>query len=372
MSEQTTTASTIRVCSVCSAVVGNDQSVYVYSAVYCPDCAARYTTVCSRCGTRIRYSGNAGTDSFPLCQDCYDDYYTNCDRCGVLLHRDEAYYDNDDNPYCSDCYHRRYRGSIEDYYYKPEPIFYGSGDRYFGVELEVDEAGEDSGNADEIANIANGNEVRVYCKHDESLDDGFEIVSHPMTLDYHEHEMPWPDMLERLRKMGYLSHLASTCGLHVHVNRISLGDTMEEQDTTIARVLFFFEKFWNELLKFSRRTSRQLDKWAALYGYNDHPKEMLEHVKKGTSLGHYYCVNLQNESTIEFRIFRGTLRYNTFIATIQLVNRICDIAEMLTDEEMRSLAWTTFVEHCTKPELVHYLKERRLYVNDHVEALEEA
>jgi len=37
----------------------------------------------------------------------------------------------------------------------------------------------------------------AYCKHDGSLNDGFEIVTHPMTLDYHLHRMPWEELLEK-------------------------------------------------------------------------------------------------------------------------------------------------------------------------------
>ena len=32
------------------------------------------------------------------------------------------------------------------------------------------------------------------------------------------------------------------------------------------------------------------------------------------------------------------------------------------------MSWTTFVSGCTPPELVQYLKERRLYVNEPVES----
>ena len=38
----------------------------------------------------------------------------------------------------------------------------------------------------------------------------------------------------------------------------------------------------------------------------------------------------------------------------------------LTDEEMRDLSWSGFVSAVTEPELIRYLKERRLYVNDPV------
>ena len=50
---------------------------------------------------------------------------------------------------------------------------------------------------------------------------------------------------------------AGTCGLHVHVSRLAFGETEEQQDTAIARVLYFFEKHWEELLKFSRRVPQE-------------------------------------------------------------------------------------------------------------------
>ena len=54
------------------------------------------------------------------------------------------------------------------------------------------------------------------------------------------------------------------------------------------------------------------------------------------------------------------------IATLQLVNRVCDVAIALSDEELKALPWTTFVSAVTEPELIQYLKERRLYVNEPV------
>ena len=101
------------------------------------------------------------------------------------------------------------------------------------------------------------------------------------------------------------------------------------------------------------------------------PKDILDHAKKGTNGSRYTCVNLQNDSTIEFRIFRGTLKYNTLIATLQLVERICDVAIFLSDEELKAMSWTTFVSGCQAPELMQYLKERRLYVNEPVAGEEE-
>ena len=124
-------------------------------------------------------------------------------------------------------------------------------------------------------------------------------------------------------------------------------------------------------MRFSRRNRFQLERWAARYGYKEQPKEILDHAKKGYHSGRYTCVNLQNADTIEFRIFRGTLKYNTFIATLQLVNQVCDVAIRLSDEQMRRLTWSEFAADCDEPEIVQYLKERRLYVNEEVSSAEE-
>ena len=95
-----------------------------------------------------------------------------------------------------------------------------------------------------------------------------EIVTHPMTLHYHKNKMPWAEIMESAIHMYYRSHKTSTCGLHVHVNRTAFGNTREAQDECISRVLYFVEHHWNELLKFSRRTEYQMNRWAARYGYS--------------------------------------------------------------------------------------------------------
>ena len=329
---------------------------------YCPVCLDALTLVCTDCGTRFLRSRNCSeNDAFPVCPDCYNRNYTHCTRCGALIHTNACYYpyDNDD-PYCQSCCREIDSCAIHEYGYKPEAIFYGQGDRFFGVELEIDGGGEYTDNAESILSIANREQNLIYCKHDGSLDEGFEIVTHPMSLDFQLHKMPWQAVLQKAIAMGYLSHQAGTCGLHVHVSRDAFGDTGDAQDKAIARVLFFVERHWNELLRFSRRSQHQMDRWAARYGYRDHPDEMLEHIKKGYG-NRYTCVNLTNEDTVEFRMFRGTLKWNTLIATLQMVNRICDAAIYLPDEELRSLSWSSFVSGNTEPELIRYLKERDLY-----------
>ena len=356
------------VCTSCGNKFFREQLSPFDGELLCPSCLSNQTVYCSCCDRRIWTDDNVGTDVQPLCQDCFDDHFERCTACNALIRRGDTFFRGAD-PYCETCYHSVCdRDAIHDYYFKPVPIFYGYGNRFFGVELEIDGAGEDSDNAAEILHIANAEQTLAYCKHDGSLDDGFEIVTHPMTLDFHLHGMPWERIVEEAKKLGYTSHQVGTCGLHVHVNRTAFGNSESTQDAAIARTLFFFEKFWDELLKFSRRTQGQLNQWAARYGYKDQPQEILDHAKSGRHAGRYTAVNLTNADTVEFRMFRGTLKYNTLIATLELLDCIIDAAIYLTDDDLKTMSWSSFMLGCTKPELIQYLKERRLYINEPVES----
>lgn len=353
-------------CSHCGAIIDEDEDYETVDGdIVCTDCIENHTTTCDRCGRIIWTSDSYGDDYTTLCSCCYHNHYTRCSCCDTLLHEDDAYH-LDGYDYCSDCYHDEVDKcrSIHDYGYKPEPIFYGDSQRFFGVELEIDGAGKDSDNADEILAVANNDEEHIYIKGDGSLDDGLEIVTHPMSLEYHKNYC-WNDILNKAVSLGYLSHQTSTCGLHIHVNRSCLGEGSVQQDIVIARILYFIEHHWNELLRFSRRSEYSINRWAARYGYEKNGMDILEKAKKG-NLGRYAAVNLMNYATIEFRLFKGTLKYNTLIAALELVDAICDLAINLTDEAMSKMSWSEFVDTVKDPELIQYLKERRLYINDDI------
>ena len=362
-------------CYECGNQFAADEVEFFNGFHMCRSCLARTTVICEECGERIWESDSI--DGI-FCEQCFDENYVHCSSCGCIISNDQAYYREDDEeyhdtPYCHSCY-SNIDDAIYNYYYKPDPVFYGDGNRYFGVELEVDDGGEDSDNANAILDIANyDGKDRIYIKHDGSLDNGFEIVTHPMTLDYHMKSMPWPDIMNKAISRGYLSHKSGTCGLHVHISRKALGATFDEQETAIAKILYFYEKFWDEILRFSRRTERQVNQWCKRYGGSiSSPKETLEHAKSSRQ-GRYMAVNLENYNTIEMRIFRGTLKYNTFIATLQFIDELCNVALLLSDAEIQKLTWLDFVKRVpnNRTELIKYLKERQLYVNEPVEITEE-
>ena len=365
------TQEAVYICSECGAKLTADEAHEFEGQIYCEDCLDDLTVLCDCCSTRIRRDDAEGNDSLILCTRCYEDRYTTCDECGCLIPTNDAYYDDDsDYPYCESCYQKLKERPIHAYGYKPDPIFYGSeNDLYMGVELEIDRGGELDENAERLIDIANCSKNHIYCKHDGSLSDGFEIVSHPMTLEYHMSKMNWKEVFEKALEMHYASHNTATCGFHIHCSRYAFGEDSYVQDAAIGRVVFFVEKHWNELVRFSRRHADALERWAARYATISPTTKETFKKAKDKHMGRYVAVNLENYETIEFRLFRGTLRYETFIATLQLVSEICNAAIALTDKEMESLSWSDFVLRIDKEsraELISYLKLKQLYVNESV------
>lgn len=375
------------ICCYCGNAVDPGDAYTIEGQIYCEDCCESNFTVCDNCNCYVRPDEvESDQDDTQICASCYMSEYTRCDRCERIIHDSDVYRLNDDDDcvYCSSCYEELEKTvPIHNYSYKPTPVFYDRAahhneikdTRYLGVELEVDSdeyigdyyQEEIANNILDIANRGLDHEKRLYIKHDGSLNHGFEAVSHPMTLDYHLNTMPWKEIMSELIASGYLSHSVRTCGLHVHVNRRAFGSNIDEEDTNIAHLLYLVEHHWHRMLRFSRRTQRQIEQWAARYAPRNEPKDFKDDVKSTGNYRRYMCINLTNEDTVEFRLFRGTLRYNTFRATLQFVNVLCDLAVGLTDEEIKELTWENLVLGIDKdkyPELIEYLKERKLYTTD--------
>lgn len=361
------------ICSSCGVELTNETITKFDGKLYCEECLREKTITCDCCGKRIYRDETRGNEIITLCDDCYEYSYTYCEHCGMLIHNDDAHYENDsDYPYCAECFAKVQERAIKSYNYKPEPIFYGSGNLFMGVELEIDKGGEVDENAEILLNIANLYKEHIYCKHDGSIYNGFELVSHPMSLEYHTEEMNWMDVFNNAVSMDYRSHQTSTCGLHIHVNRSAFGKDIDKQEDVISRIVYFVEKHWDELMKFSRRTEETINRWASRYGISTTAKDTYKEAKD-KQMGRYVAVNLENYNTIEFRIFKGTLCYKTFIATLQLIYEICRFAIQMSDKEMEKLSWSEFVVKIpsNKAELIEYLKTKRLYVNEVVEESED-
>jgi len=348
------------ICSECGNKIDSSDTYELEGRIICDECYEDLAVVCPICSKTISREHAIEHDSEFYCSNCFDIHFRYCANCDAIIRSSDAFYYEDES-YCDNCYNKIHE-YIKCYDYKPDPIFFGKGEKYMGVELEIDDGGEDSKNAKRIIEVANTIGEHIYIKHDGSLDEGIEIVTHPMSLNYHINSMPWKDILSKARNLGYLSHNTETAGLHVHVNKTFFGYDTDEQDEKISRVLFFFENNWDKIVRFSRRTEESIRRWAYKYNIKSNPKDVLDKAKKNYS--RYVCVNISNYYTIEFRVFRGTLKYNTLIATLQFVNEICNVAVSMSDDEIHELTWGKFISGLNKseiPELIAYLEERKLY-----------
>jgi hypothetical protein len=249
------------------------------------------------------------------------------------------------------------------YSHKPSPIFFGDANAGYGLEVEIDD-GHDRRDAARDIQAAGGD--HIYLKEDGSLScDGIEIVTHPATLDYHVNHFPWGDVCEAALSYGYKSHDTDTCGLHIHASRSLFGDTEIEQDLTIAKIILLIDRWYDtHIVRFARRNLSRMRRWADKPNADIKPEDdenAAVHKSKKTANDRYKAVNLRNHNTVEFRFFRGTLRRDTIIASIQWVDAIIQYCRNTSLKNLFNTAWGDVFGNTDHMELTAYLKHRDLY-----------
>ncbi len=351
--------------------------------VYCDDCddlvreedvitiddGARY--VCERCADNCSTCDHCGnlfggeylaveTYYMTLCRDCYEDHYFTCADCGEVYHQDEAEYIGG-CVYCATCANDR-RGSIQSYSYKPDPVFYG-GNAGYGVELEIDDGDYEQEAARAIVEVGGDH---IYLKEDGSLSSaGFEIVTHPASLDYHVNNFPWNEICRVALSYNYRSHDTNTCGLHIHASRSLFGCSIMERDLTIAKIMLLVDRWYDSyVVRFARRDINKMRQWA------DKPNADIQpgdddidaiHKSKKQAGDRYRAINLCNRNTVEFRFFRGTLNKDTIIASIQWVDTIIQYCRSTQLKDLFDASWDDIFSNTEHVELTNYLKRRNLY-----------
>lgn len=308
------------------------------------------------------------------CEECYSDGYTTCEDCGEIVPVDTVLWDND-YPYCENCYYENGHSDddddgdnhMHDYSYKPSPHFHSAdvnNNMFLGIELEIDKGGNVRSCLNDLYDISDSEDL-FYCKHDGSLNDGIEIVTHPCDLKYHLNSFPWSDVINVAREHDFKSHDAKTCGLHVHVSREAFGRNEDLQDLNIAKAIILVDRFWEELVNFSRRDYNQLERWAKkpnarIYSY-DTEKTAVNKMKRSSGHDRYKAINLCNSKTVEFRFFRGTLNENTLKATLEFVSNLVSYVNKAQLADVQDALWNDVAKYQEYPELFSYLKDRNLF-----------
>lgn len=348
---------------------------------YCPTCAeAMHAYRCPICGNE--YTGGEG--DHPVCDDCRENAVT-CEICGAMFHRNSAITLTDGRTVCGGCAYGTLNeiNRVKDWNYRPPRFHLRSvpGEwnpaLYMGVEVEMDmpmkrlRALSSTGRFAATANMSfklHEMNQPVYFKHDGSLNCGFEIVSHPCTLKFHTGNVAWKKMFRASIKAGFRAHKTATCGLHVHVNRDFFGSSEIQQDLNIAKIILLVSKFWDShVVNFSRRDYAALERYAKkpdmYFEQGDNDDSVVNKIRSKYSDCHddrYYAVNIQNQDTVEFRMFRGTLNYSTFLACLQWVQVLCNYVKTLNVRNIYSVTWEQIFGGSPYEELNEYMKKRGL------------
>ena len=257
---------------------------------------------------------------------------------------------------------------IHKYNYKPEYIKHYMPNEnqdttlLLGTEIEVDEGGESEEHAKKVLEIMCGVdqdnpdkalETKMYCMHDGSLKKGIEFATMPCYLEYHKNNMNYKQMFQYLDENGYKAHDTTTCGLHVHANRTYLGKTELMQQLTISKILYILEKFNDELCIIARRDNS----YSRFVGNGKDEKSVVELYGKYKNQDKHVALNLKHPDTIEFRCFKGTLKYETYMLTLEFVKDIIDYAKSINIEEIELIQWSDLM-NTFSDELKAYYNER--------------
>lgn len=328
--------------------------------LFCRDCYSSRVQACSDCGER-HLTGNlyhilrvGAVSESGACSDCYNQY-EQCSHCRRYNHEenDPCCEDIDeDDCTCYDCRRARQndRGPIRNYSYKPDPVFHAVGDEikyrvhpeyrnrydatpYMGFELEV-EVPSALRRSKVASTIQGGLGDVAYLKEDGSINHGFEIVTHPMTLDYAMTKLNWKTLREA-RRAGNLE-TSSNCGLHVHVSKAGFSGPAHEY-----RWLLFWHRNQSVMIQLAGRDSSY-----ARYIREQRPMFRRVVERKPASMERYSAINTINDATYEVRVFASTLFINRLKASLQLVDATVEYTRNLAASKVMhdgGFSWSEFV-----------------------------
>ena len=337
---------------------------------------------------RRRNGGNDWAFDRLLCRSCGDDAFS-CDNCREMCHVDDmcSVYPNDQSwcencresaTWCENCecyWDNDSRGcgctrAIHDYSYKPDPKFWladGSraswenlnGHVFMGFELEVESNGGQYERGAEFMVENSNNESLWYLKHDGSLNYGFEIVSHPMELEYHQ--SIGYDLLKELAQKGFSGFRTDTCGLHVHVSRAGFSGRAH-----ILRFAYFAARNSEQMIRLAGRNS---ERWANFSELRDQSTSVMKRANRWGQTGgnRYNAINFNNHDTLELRFFKSSLRPQRLLSALELTDAMVEYTRSLTVPECidGGLDWQHFtrwlvVRETEYPNLLEYCKKFKL------------
>ena len=280
----------------------------------CSRCYAQYYRECSVCHTHFERDNTHSYNETIFCKPCFEKSYHQCTYCSAVHPTTMVFRTiRLTQKVCDNCY--KYCGQIETYEVKPKLEFQGKPPHYYGIELECElENGEKlqrGAKADEVLKLL-GDDFAIL-KEDGSLRCGFEICTQPASKD--EHLIRWDNFFNNLpNNLVSFNSANANCGLHIHCSKKPLSLL------TIAKVVVFVndEKNQSFIETIAGRKSNNY------FQISKKKHSTVIRIPKGqlSRSNRYEAVNLVNTDTIEFRMFKGTLKRESFFKAIEFCDAI--------------------------------------------------
>ena len=155
----------------------------------------------------------------------------------------------------------------------------------------------------------------VYTCYDGSLDNGLEVVTLPYTKN--EITRRYKNFINFFKhvKKSFCSRNPGTMGLHFHVSRKALNQSQ-------WNILWDFVN--NEESRFFENISRR-KRFVSYDSYYGTSSDAFEFCQFGVKDGKYSAVNMNPDAdTVEFRFFAGTVKYNEFFGSLEVIMGLVD------------------------------------------------
>jgi len=240
---------------------------------------------------------------------------------------------------------------------KHEPV--KKNNLYYGTEVEV-EYPVNSTEETPISEIGQqvldwwGNN-EIYLKRDGSLENGFEVVTHPFSWSYYKKNVnKWSDFLMYMQTIGLTADYPrdedpnnrSTCGLHIHMSKDAF---------TYMHLYKFVDFFYKRSSRFLIHNIAQRDSiHFARFNRQDYERLVkLSKEKKNVSSSRYSAINLMGgcgldygnhpAKTVEARVFKATLEPFIFHKNFEFLNSLYEFTATHTPKEMRVKAYLEYL-----------------------------
>lgn len=296
---------------------------------------------CESCDEAITPAESYYVNGSHYCESCYSDNYFCCETCRETFSNDSYMEDG----LCELCF-RRANGSelVNNASFMPTLQFSKlpwENTLYQGVELEI-ELPEDMYASEHAKRFrkfldAEGLSKFLYFKEDGSLENGYEIVSHP-TTPLAKDRIKWWKVLKYLRNSGAKGFQTDTAGLHIHVSR----DAMDYM--SIAKIKLFFWHAKNQIEKVAGRPEGsyyKYEKFTMKEYTNDTKAKTIHNVND-----RYMAVNVNpsgsKKKTVEFRAFKSTLSWSRFIGCLQFTEAVVEFCKQAGAPSIEKDGWKEF------------------------------